>query len=111
MLSPKIFLASTTLLVLLSTLSHPVLAQSREANPGSNKTLPVERKTKVQSNAALLGTVEVGIEMNKKPALSRPPRAIEIEPVPKVRLTQGPPLPGEVGPAGDRGIQIRIDNP
>ncbi len=111
MLSSKIFLASTTLLVLLSTLNHPAFAQSREANPRLNKISPVERKTKVQSNAALLGTVEVGTQVNKKPVLSQPPRAIEIEPVPKARLTQGPPLPGEVGPAGDRGIQILIDNP
>jgi hypothetical protein len=107
----KIFLASTTLLVLLSNLSSPLLAQGREVHPRSNKTSTVETKTKVHTSAALLETLEVGIEMNQKPVLTRAQRIIKIQPVPKVRLTQGPPLPGEVGPAGDRGIQVLINNP
>lgn len=107
----KIFLASTTVLILLSTLSSPLLAQGREAHPHSNKISTPERKTKVQGSAALLETLEVGIEMNQKPALTQPQRTIKIEPLPKVRLTQGPPLLGEVGPAGDRGIQVLINDP
>lgn len=88
-----------------------MLAQSRESNPVPNQKPAVERNTQVQSDAAVLGTVEVNSETKKQQVLPPLTRVIEIEPAQKVRLLPGPALPGEVGPAGDRGVQVLIGNP
>lgn len=97
-----------TLFAVLGSLVSPVLAQTNATEIDSGFSVAQSR---VSSNAALLGPLEVGIdtrsELRQTPST---PTITTVELSSDLRLAPG--LPYEtVGPADDRGVQVKFLNP
>lgn len=109
MFKQNFFLTSTALLTLLSALVQPVLAQNNSTlNTNSNFSVAQSR---VQGNAALLGPLEVSADFETDVLQTPPVTTIEtIELDPELRLAPGLSRDA-VGPANDRGVQVKFLDP
>jgi hypothetical protein len=111
MFDNRLLLTSATLFALLSAFGQPSFAQSPKETSGSTARAPLAVNPTAQSNAALLGPLEVGLTVKPAPAPALPTRVTTIEPDQKLLLAPGPVPRGAVGPAYDRGVQVVITNP